>query len=478
MPSVDKGEAVVGRNLFTFPLPAAVVMRDALEHNIATMASYCRDHGLILAPHGKTTMFPPIVRRQLAAGAWAMTAATAWQATALADMGAPRIILANQVVDPGSLRLLDELLARPDMEVFVFVDSVAAYSSLVDGVDPARHSRLWALVELGVDGGRAGVRGVSAAVELARTVAAGPIRLAGVASFEGILDGGDLATTLGLVDRLMERVASLARAVLHDVAFEKPIVTVGGSAYFDRAAEVLAPLLAGTPYQIVLRSGCYASHDAGVCHGQSPFGAYPRAPYRLRDAVQLWAPVLSRPEPTLVIAGLGKRDAATDHGLPVPRFVYSAGVLDTAEATVSMVNDQHAYLSVPAGSPLRVGDLLGFAISHPCTDVRQVAGDQPGRPRLHGRRGGHHPLLVILFDASVRAREDQRLVPVRPAHLVGRRPVAAVDLGDHPDPARGVDPHAFLHQMVADVCLHRSLRSGRPPHGVRAPGPDVTTSGK
>jgi D-serine deaminase-like pyridoxal phosphate-dependent protein len=130
---------------------------------------------------------------------------------------------------------------------------------------------------------------------------------------------------------------------------------------------VLAPLLAGTPYRIVLRSGCYASHDAGVCEEQSPFGAHPRAPYRLRDAVQLWAPVLSRPEPTLVIAGLGKRDAATDHGLPVPRFRYSGGSMNPVEATVTLVNDQHAYLSVPAASPLKVGDVLGFAISHPCT---------------------------------------------------------------------------------------------------------------
>lgn len=31
------------------------------------------------------------------------------------------------------------------------------------------------------------------------------------------------------------------------------------------------------------------------------------------------------------------------------------------------VNDQHAYLSVPAEHPLAVGDLVGFGISHPCT---------------------------------------------------------------------------------------------------------------
>jgi D-serine dehydratase len=31
------------------------------------------------------------------------------------------------------------------------------------------------------------------------------------------------------------------------------------------------------------------------------------------------------------------------------------------------MNDQHGYLDIPAGSPLKVGDLVGFGINHPCT---------------------------------------------------------------------------------------------------------------
>jgi D-serine deaminase-like pyridoxal phosphate-dependent protein len=49
---------------------------------------------------------------------------------------------------------------------------------------------------------------------------------------------------------------------------------------------------------------------------------------------------------------------STDAGLPVPR--------DEA-LRVTAVNDQHAYLAVPDGHPLAVGDVLGFGISHPCT---------------------------------------------------------------------------------------------------------------
>ena len=31
------------------------------------------------------------------------------------------------------------------------------------------------------------------------------------------------------------------------------------------------------------------------------------------------------------------------------------------------LNDQHAFLDVPDDSPLQVGDILTFGISHPCT---------------------------------------------------------------------------------------------------------------
>ena len=35
--------------------------------------------------------------------------------------------------------------------------------------------------------------------------------------------------------------------------------------------------------------------------------------------------------------------------------------------TVTALNDQHAYLRLPADDPLAVGDFVGCGISHPCT---------------------------------------------------------------------------------------------------------------
>ena len=64
----------------SLPLPALVLKDSALAHNIALMARWCEERRILHAPHGKTTMAPQLFSRQLDAGAWGITAATANQA--------------------------------------------------------------------------------------------------------------------------------------------------------------------------------------------------------------------------------------------------------------------------------------------------------------------------------------------------------------------------------------------------------------
>ena len=92
----------------------------------------------------------------------------------------------------------------------------------------------------------------------------------------------------------------------------------------------------------------------------------------LKAALELWAYVQSIPEPRLAIATLGKRDVSFDVDMPVPEQWFRPGVHERPQAlgagfAVTGLNDQHAYLELPDDSPLRVGDMLSFGISHPCT---------------------------------------------------------------------------------------------------------------
>jgi D-serine dehydratase len=69
---------------------------------------------------------------------------------------------------------------------------------------------------------------------------------------------------------------------------------------------------------------------------------------------------------------MGKRDVSYDVDMPRPIAWYRAGVHERplvapAEWRITKLNDQHAYVELPAQADLRVGDLVGCGISHPCT---------------------------------------------------------------------------------------------------------------
>lgn len=372
---LDKGSPLsAAATLFddSVPFPVATLRDSAMSHNIELMRRFCDAHGVALAPHGKTTMSAEVIRRQLAAGAWAITVATAWQADMVAAMGVERILLANQLVDPGSIRLVEVVLDRhPRLEFWCYVDSAAGLDRLTERLRPDLMGRVTLMVELGVLGVRTGLRDDTQALELARRVAASPFALGGVAAFEGNISANGLAATLTLVDDLLDRLERLAVTVAGESLFgvAEPVVSVGGSAYFDRVVHRLPAAVAGHGVRVILRSGCYVTHDHGTYRALSPLdGRAPDDP-RLRPALEVWAVVLSRPEPTMVVVGLGRRDVSADAGLPVPLRKRSGGSTKPVETSWHSIaiNDQHVMIAVPADADVAVGDLLGFGISHPCT---------------------------------------------------------------------------------------------------------------
>ena len=134
---------------------------------------------------------------------------------------------------------------------------------------------------------------------------------------------------------------------------------------------VAAELAAGDGVTAILRSGAYLTHDHGHYDVVSPATRGVAGAPALRPAIELWAQVLSRPEPGLALLGAGRRDVGFDSGLPVPlRAVRrDGGQLGIGGATVTELNDQHAYLRLPESSAMAPGDLVGLGISHPCTTL-------------------------------------------------------------------------------------------------------------
>lgn len=354
-------------------LPAMLLKESALAHNEAVVAAYCREHGVSLAPHGKTTMAPQLIERQLDAGAWGMTAATVAQVGVYRHFGVPRVLLANQLVEPAALGwIADELSSDPDFDFYCLVDSVAGVEAMTEALRGLDRP-LQVLLELGIPNGRTGCRTIEAAHEVAAAVAASPVlALAGVEGFEGIIDEGDLEATIAAVDAFVARMRALTLDLARSGAFagrEEIVVTAGGSAFFDRVVAWLTPAWdLVLPVRVVLRGGCYLTHDSGLYERLSPFGTRDGGTDRLRPALEVWGVVLSRPEPELAIVGFGKRDVPFDIDLPIPALASRRAELRDVRGrlTVTALNDQHAYLRLEPGAELAVGDLLGCGISHPC----------------------------------------------------------------------------------------------------------------
>lgn len=343
-PDADTVADLVGRRvpLDGFTSPVAVLDGPALAANLDRYADFCAAHGLLLAPHVKTTMAPALAAEQARRGAWGFTVANVAQARVLRAFGAQRLIVAHGVVDRAGV---DWLAAQQDeAEVYCWVDSPEAVAALAGRPVPV-------FVELGLPGGRTGARGVPAAVEVVRAVSRTPgVHLAGVAGYEGSYGATRSAEDVAAVRAHLAELVRLADAV------DAATVTAGGSSYPDLVAEAFD----GLDRRKVLRSGAYVAHDHGHYAHLSPFP--------LQPALRVWAVVVSAPEPGLAFLNLGKRDVSYDLDLPVPLAVLGAdGARRPVERlAVTALNDQHAYLSDPAGE-VRVGDWVVCGISHPCT---------------------------------------------------------------------------------------------------------------
>jgi D-serine dehydratase len=353
-------------------LPSAVLYEDRLRHNLDWMQRLVDAYGAKLAPHGKTTMAPTLFHMQLKRGAWGITLATAQQTKVAYWHGVRRVLMANQLIGKENMAIISRLIEDSTFEYYCLVDSAEQIDLLGDFYS-RRNQRLNVLLELGVRGGRAGVyedeqlAGVLAALQHWSRV----LLLCGIEIYEGVLDDE------ALIRAFLERALNITRQLAAENRFQRsPILLSGaGSAWYDVVANVFTNANFAEAVDVVLRPGCYLSHDAGMYReaqkkiiDRSLIADHMRT--GLLPALQVWAYVQSIPERNKAIVAMGKRDAAFDSGLPSPSLRYRPGAdaptLAPAHWALMRMMDQHAFMEIAQEDDLRVGDMLGFDISHPC----------------------------------------------------------------------------------------------------------------
>ncbi len=356
-------------------LPLMVLKESALRNNLDQMAAWCAANNFLLAPHGKTTMCPQLFRRQLECGAWGITVATISQAMVCHSFGINRVFIANQVTGAANVRSLAAMMnSASQPEIYCLIDSVEGVRQLAAGLERFGARRpLNVLLEWGR--WRTGVRSLEQGIEVFNEALRHSrfLTVCGFEAFEGLASSPEgEAAAASIVDDFLDGLKRLGERLRKPG--EKPLLSVGGSAYLDRVQHLAAQV--GDEFQVMVRSGCYVTHDH--VHYEVKQNA---ARLRVDDlrgfpnfipALELWAYVQSRPEPNLALLTFGKRDCPFDLDMPVPLLAVAEGrpLSDARKLTASRVtgmNDQHGYLSLTDDEDLQVGEMVSFGISHPCT---------------------------------------------------------------------------------------------------------------
>ena len=230
-------------------------------------------------------------------------------------------------------------------------------------------------------GGRTGCRSLSAALAVARRIkAAEPhLRLAGVEGYEGSVPGATPEQQERRIAEFVGFMGEVAGCCADEGLFsaDPVILTAGGSAYFDMVT-ALPRQLGPHATQVVIRSGCYLTHDSD---------AYARAAARMRERTPADRRLLARacamrsrcgptcsrcPSRAWRSLPWASATCRTTCIFPTPESPCDPAAMRGRVALpqgceVTALNDQHAYLRITEDADLAVGDMIGCAISHPCT---------------------------------------------------------------------------------------------------------------
>jgi D-serine deaminase-like pyridoxal phosphate-dependent protein len=337
--------------------PAMLVDLDIADANIARMAAFARRSGLRLRPHLKTHKSLAMARRQLAAGAVGLCAATVGEAAAFAAGGITDLTLAYPVVGARKLDRLAAVCRAADLTL------VADSTAVADGYqEVARQAGRTLRVLIEVD---TGMRRVGAVPDTVPALARHISRCPGL-EFHGILTHAghahDAEGQLGIerVAREEAAIMGAVRAGLERAGYEVAVVSAGSSL----TARYLNPADGITE----IRPGTYVYNDLRTLACWS-------CTYEQVAATML-ATVVSVDGPRVAVDAGNK--TLTTSADPV----YGQGhLLDRPDSAFTRLSEEHGVLRVDGAPRPSVGDRVRILPIHACvwSDLQ---------PEVYGIRDG------------------------------------------------------------------------------------------
>src|SRR5262249_20670796 len=270
----------IGRLRHELTTPALLLDLPVVQRNIDRMAA-CTRGPTRLRPHFKSHKCAEIARMQIEAGAIGLTAATVWEAAAMASAGLNELLIANEVIGEEKICRLADIARTASVTVAVDnMQNAEALSAAASGGG----AKIGVLLDVDVGLRRCGVRTEQEARVLAEQINQLPgLRLGGAMGYEGhcALEA-DRQKPAANVRTAMGRLSAVAD-VLRSGGIPVEIVSAGGTGTFD---------LTGCYHGVTeLQAGSYVFMDCARTEFVTEFAV----------GLTVLATVVSRHETTVVL---------------------------------------------------------------------------------------------------------------------------------------------------------------------------------
>src|SRR4051812_30783638 len=328
--------------------PALVFYKDLIRANIAEVIRLAGSPKR-LCPHAKTHKCREIVRLQLDAGITPHKCAPVAEAEMLAQCGAPDVLIAYPIVGPNVRRVRALVEKYPTTRFSVLCDHPDGLAGLVAGWDGMPRP-LDVMMDVNVGQDRTGIRPGPAAVELYERIAKAPnLNPIGFHVYDGHNHQESLAEREAAVKALIGPVLDMRKA-LEAKGVPVPRLICGGTPTFPVWAKLEFPGMQCSPGTFVLYDQGYGSKYAELS-GFTP-------------AALVVSRVVSKPLPNRVTTDLGHKAIAAD-----PPAGKRAVLLNLADATPILQNEEHFAIDTPSASRWKIGDVVYAVPTHVCPTV-------------------------------------------------------------------------------------------------------------
>ncbi len=321
--------------LFT---PAVILYPDRIKRNIAEMIRLAGGTQR-LRPHVKTHKLPQVVELQQAAGIDKFKCATLQEATMLASIGVPDVLLAYQPTGPLAERFV-RLAATSDTRFSTLVDN-AATVDLLNRLAGEHHISLPVYVDIDCGMHRTGIAPALARDLYRKLASADHLTAAGLHVYDGHNHEPDLVERTRICDQDYAPVQDLIDGLRED-GLDVPEIVCGGSVSF--------PIHAQHPERTLGPGTCLLWDDRSSSYKDMAF----------EHAAVLATRVISKPNRTCLTLDAGHKSVASE--MPGRRLF----LLDLPDHRRRVHSEEHLGITADSLDHLDVGDVMYAIPYHIC----------------------------------------------------------------------------------------------------------------